>query len=524
MFKRFLSHHLLLGVLMTQIGISIQPSTQPSIVREQDYAAVADLEQRELWRQFVEISQIPRASYMEDEVARYVMREAAQHGCSAVRDSAGNVVVSKCASAPEYKDAPIVVIQCHLDMVCEKNKNVEHDFAKDPIRFVRKGNYLYADGTTLGADNGIGIATALALIGDRTLVHGPLEFLFTTVEEAGFNGANNVNADTIKGRILFNVDTEELHCVYVGCAGSACVIATLPIERMHANQASICYSITVDGLRGGHSGVDIDQGRVNALQVAGKILHDIKNAEIDFKLISIDGGNKRNAIARDAEIVVAVGPDQAAAFESMLALVEQGCLACYKTQEANMTICHRAVQASHSPMSTEHQNRIIGLMQAMPHGVVAMSRFIPNLVETSTNFARVSTTAEGVTFETMQRSLVGDQTQAIAMRVQEVCTAHGCRVELADGSPEWQPNENSQALRLAQNTYKRLFGGDVAVKAIHAGLECGAFVRQVPGLDAISFGPTIYDAHSPSEHVDVTTIPPFWQFLTGMLADVAQQK
>lgn len=519
--KRFFSHLLLLSVLMAQ-PLIIQPNTQSISTQNPGYAVVADLEPHSVWRYFAEISQIPRSSYHEDMVARKAMDEAAKYNCSAIRDSVGNVIVRKPASSPDYQDAPIVVIQCHLDMVCEKNKNIEHDFTKDPIRFVRKGNHLYADGTTLGADNGIGVAAALAIISSNNLVHGPLEFLFTVVEEAGFDGAKNVTADTINGRILLNIDTED-KALYIGCAGSACVIATLPLKRVNTNDACSYYAISIDGLRGGHSGVDIDQGRVNALQVAGKILQDLHNAKIDFKLISVDGGNKRNAIARDAEIVLAVRPGDVDAFESAISLIEQGCIACHKSNEANLMIAHRLALSSKPGMDADSQARVIELMQAMPHGVVAMSALIPNLVETSTNFARVATADGAITFETMQRSLVGEETKAIVTKVQNVCASYGCTVCVTDGSPEWQPNEQSQVLHMAQATSKRVFGEELPIKAIHAGLECGAFVRQVPGLDAISFGPTIYDAHSPSEHVDVTTVAPFWLFLTELIGDIARQ-
>lgn len=501
--------------------VAIQSNTQPNSVLTANNAAIADLEPQVLWHYFAEISQIPRGSYKEAAIAQYVMDEAIKHGCTAHKDAVGNVIVSKPASSALYKDVPIVVIQCHLDMVCEKNKHVVHDFEKDPITFVRKDYFLYADGTTLGADNGIGVAAALAIMQADNLVHGPLELLFTVVEEAGFDGAIAVNAHTIQGRKLINVDAEEDGSVYIGCAGSGCVLANMRSTREKLDESYVTFAVVVDGLRGGHSGVDIDQNRGNALKIAGQVLAALQKQKINFKLISIDGGNKRNAIARDVEILLAFPGHAIEQLKNACVAIEDVIKKQYGQVEQKMTITVMPRVCEKNAISAQDQVRIIDLIQAMPHGVIAMSKFINNLVETSTNFARIKTDENMICFETMQRSLVGQELDGIAQKVHKVCEAHGCNATIEDGSPEWQPNEHSAMLQVAQATYKRIFGKDVQVKAIHAGLECGAFVRQVPGLDAISFGPTIYDAHSPSEHIDARTVKPFWIYLTGMLADVA---
>ena len=505
----------LLGICMPNISEEIQNSTI------QHDLSLSGLEPQLLWNYFGQISQIPRGSGNESAIADFIISYATNNNCEAFKDNVGNVVVRKAASAVEYQKAPIVVIQSHLDMVCEKNKNIEHNFFTDPIQFMRKDNFLYAQGTTLGADNGIGVAASLAIIGSNDLAHGPLELLFTIKEETTFEGAKNINSETIKGRILLNIDTEEDGSIYVGCAGMTDVVGKVFFKKEQLTGSYNFVSILVDGLRGGHSGVDIDKDRVNALKIANIILQNF-NEIIKYRLVSIDGGNKRNAIARDIEFVLAIPTEQIQLFENVFSEIQNDLLNKYKTIEHGMTIEKKYIEQNQDVLDYASQEKIIHLLNAVPHGIIKMSSTIENMVETSTNLAQISTKEDCVVFETSQRSLIGSEMKKMANVIAQMFETVGVKSEIGEGSPEWQPNENSVILKKAKQVYENIFNKKPLVKAIHAGLECGAFVGQIEGLDAISFGPTIHDAHSPNEHIDVDAVKPFWVFLTGLLADVCK--
>lgn len=509
-------------LMLTIALLSVSVFVLGSETRVQNSRALDGLEPYIVWDYFKEITYIPRGSSNEAAIARFIMDQAAKNNLVAVKDSIGNVIVQKPASDKKYEQAPIIVIQSHMDMVCEKNKNVVHDFLKDPIKLIKKDNYLYADGTTLGADNGIGVATSLALMASKNLVHGPLEFLFTVMEESGFDGANNITASSIKGRTLINIDTEENGILYIGCAGSCATVATVPVTRQALEGSTKYIAITVDGLRGGHSGVDIDKDRVSGLKLASKLLHMLHN--VPYRLVSLDGGNKRNAIARDFELVIAIPENQQSHFEQEFLHIKESLLSQYKSIEKQLNINKKYVESKDQPFDLKTQENIIYLLDIVPHGVIKMSADIKELVETSTNLARISTTKDTVVFETMQRSMVANQLKKCAFSIDQIFKSAGARVVIEEGSPEWEPKINSPVLKTAQDVYYSLYKKPAEIKAIHAGLECGAFVNHIPGLDTVSFGPTIHDAHSPSEHIDVTTVKPFWDFLTALLGHIAQKQ
>ncbi len=507
-------------MVLTMMQITLTKSH--SEIRQNNLTILSNLKPSSVWEEFAAIS-IPRGSGNEAKVAEYIISQALISGCNAFKDNIGNVIVRKSASSTNYENVPYLTIQSHMDMVCEKNKDVQHDFTKDEIRFVHKDNFLYADGTTLGADNGIGVATALSIIKSKNLIHGPLEFLFTVHEEDGFDGAFNIKPESLKGRILLNIDTEEQDSIYIGCAGSSYVLAELPIKREKLVDNFKNLTISVDGLRGGHSGVDIDKkDRPNSFQLANSILKNLQG--IDFRIISIDGGNKRNAIARDVEIQMLILAEQENLFNSRFSEITKALIKEFD-QEKNLKFITNSLDSKDNDvLSEKDQKNLLSLLDKMPHGVIKMSEKIDNLVETSTNFARISTNNDSISFETMQRSLIRSELDKIAKEVQNVSISYGANAKIEFSSPEWEPNPNSPILNLAKSTYKKLFSTDAFVKAIHAGLECGAFAQQIPGLDTISFGPTIIDAHSPNEHVDINTVQPFWNFLTKLIEDFAEQK
>jgi dipeptidase D len=479
-----------------------------------------DLQPAIVWNYFDEISKIPRASGNEIGIANFILNEAHLLKLEAFKDNVGNVIVKKPASSELYKNSPIVVIQSHIDMVCEKNKNINHDFSKDPIQFVRKDNLLFANGTTLGADNGIGVAASLAIMKSDNLIHGPLEFIFTVMEESGFDGANNISENSVKGRILVNLDAEEEGSIYIGCAGSHDVVGILYLTREKVEKKSKFFSISIEGLRGGHSGVDIDKNRVNALKLAAYVLR--KLCTINYRLVSINGGNKRNAIPRDIEFVLSIANEDEQLFHETFDNIKNDMLNEFGKIEKKLSIDKKSIDEDQEVFSKEVQSKIIELLETIPHGVIKVSQTLDNIVETSTNLARISTKEDSVMFETMQRSLVKTELKKIVEQVANVFSNLNLQVIIGAGSPEWQPNENSNVLNFAKKTFSKVFNKNPEIKAIHAGLECGAFVNQIPGLDTISFGPTINDAHSPNEHIDVNTVNPFWTFLTQLLEDMAK--
>jgi dipeptidase D len=478
--------------------------------------AIKDLHPARLWHYFAELSAIPRCSKHEELAARYVLTTAKRFGLEAFLDTAGNVIARKHA-APGRDSAPMVALQSHLDMVCEKNNDRAHDFSRDPIELVRDGNFLRANGTTLGADNGIGVATALALMEDHGVSHGPLEFLFTVDEETGLNGANNLAPGLLKSRMLINLDSEDEGVVYVGCSGGVDTTGNLPVRFEPLPAKHRLMSIRVRGLRGGHSGLEIHVGRGNAIKLLARTLAALE----PLRLCSIQGGNKRNAIPREAQALIAV---PLAAVEKMAA----GVAAMQKTFTVEIAAVEPDLRvsleaAANKPrrvMSGLSQRTVVYLLRALPHGVLAMSKDIPGLVETSTNCAKVTTGAKNVLIETSQRSSVESGKQEAMNMVASVFALAGAKVKHGAGYPGWKPDLASPLLRLAQDTYEKLFGRAVEIKAVHAGLECGIIGEKYPVMDMLSLGPTLQMVHSPEERADIASVEKYWRFLAGILEAV----
>jgi dipeptidase D len=481
--------------------------------------AIKGLKPELVWKYFAEISRIPRCSKHEGAIAEYVIDTAKRLGLQAMQDGTGNIVVKKSAS-PGLTRARGIVLQGHLDMVCEKNADKVHDFTTDPIVLVRKDNVVMADGTTLGADNGVAVATNLAIMEDNSIEHGPLEFLFTVDEETGLTGAAGLSADFLDGRILLNLDSEEEGSLYVGCSGGKDTLGTWRVKFEPVPEGSAACSVTVSGLRGGHSGLEIDKGRGNAIRILNRVL--LRLYGLGARLSSMDGGNKRNAIPRECSAVV---------FLPKKKLVEAGAAVKYSNvtlkgelasvdPDLSVNLAELPDAGKAKVVSKSDQDAISRAIAALPHGVLKMSADIPGLVETSTNVAVVSTTGKGIVLATSQRSSVASELDEAVLSVTSIFELAGATAESSDGYPGWKPNMSSPVLKLSKETYKSLFGKEATVKAIHAGLECGIIGERISGMDMISFGPTLEGVHSPDEKIYIDSVERFWKFLLAILKNV----
>ncbi len=482
-------------------------------------SAIEGLEPKRLWEYFAELSEIPRGSKHEAKAAAYVFGVAKNLGLEVEQDKVGNVVVRKPAS-PGLENAPMIALQGHIDMVCEKNKEVKHDFMKDPINLKRDGNFVTADGTTLGADNGIGVCTALALMEEKNIKHGPMEFLFTIDEETGLTGANNLQPGFIKSKILLNLDSEEEGILYVGCAGGADTVGILPIVYEPCPPKHTMMLLKVDGLRGGHSGLEINSGRGNAIKLINRALMNL--SDFGVRLSSIEGGNKRNAIPRETEAVIAVPLKNTETVINEVAVWDAIFKAEFATVDGGVKLSIEGLKGKKvKVLKKAIQKKLMNLLAAITHGVIAMSPDIPGLVQTSTNLAVVNTTKKRIAIATSQRSSVESEKAAILQSVTSVFQLAGAEVEHSDGYPGWKPNLQSGILEIAKKTYKEKFGKEVEVKAIHAGLECGIIGEKYPGMDMISLGPTMEMVHSPDERVHINTVKIFWDYLLAILENVS---
>lgn len=480
--------------------------------------ALKGLKPELLWKYFGEIVRIPRCSKSEEKIAQYVVETASRLGLEAEQDSFGNVVVRKPAS-PGRDNVPAVVLQGHLDMVCEKNADKTHDFSTDPIEIVRKGNVLMANGTTLGADNGVAVATNLAIMEDQTLEHGPLEFLFTVDEETGLTGAANLQPGFLTGRTLLNLDSEEEGAIYVGCAGGKDTTGRWSVDLETIPSGFTPVEIAVRGLKGGHSGLEINAGRGNAIKLLNRIL--LRLHELGARLNRIEGGNKRNAIPREARAVVFVPNEKKQEADELVARLNDVMRAEVPTVEPDLSITvSAAVQVAGKAIPTTLQDKILRTISGLPHGVIKMSAEVPGLVETSTNVAVISTVDGKIELATSQRSSVGSEILEIAESVASVFRLGGAEVAQGSGYPGWKPNLDSPILDIARRTYEKLYGKEVEIKAVHAGLECGIIGERYEGMDMISFGPTLEAVHSPDEKIHIDSVPKFWEYLLEILKSV----
>ena len=479
--------------------------------------AVEGLQPELFWRYFAAIARIPRPSQHEERIARYVRDTAARLGLRAVQDRVGNVVVRKPAS-PGRERVRSLCLQAHLDMVCEKNAAKVHDFYKDPIELVRKGDVLTANGTTLGADNGVGVAANLAIMADRTLVHGPLELLFTVDEETGLTGAQNLDPALLASRTLLNLDSEEEGVLFVGCAGGRDTEGRWPVAWERAPAHSAAYDLSVKGLRGGHSGLEIDKGLGNAIKLLNRAV--LRLADIDARLAAITGGKMRNAIPREGRALLFIPSEESGGRAAALVAELNGT---FRAELANvepelvLSLTAAGEGGNGKVLLPALQQQLCRTIAALPHGVLHLSAAIPGLVETSTNLAAIATTEREIVLVTSQRSAVASRLTEAGETVAAIFALGGARVETGAGYPGWQANLASPILKIAQDCYRSLYGREAGVKAIHAGLECGMLGERLPGMDMVSFGPTLKAVHSPDEQIEIASVAKFWDFLLAIL-------
>jgi dipeptidase D len=481
--------------------------------------SITDLEPKSLWRHFDEIRKIPRCSGNEEQARRYVVAFAKSQSLEAQEDETGNVVVRVPATQGREK-APTVILQGHLDMVCEKNSDVSHDFSKDAIQLLRDGEWLKAKGTTLGSDNGIGVAAALAAAEDKDVVHGPLELLFTVDEEVGLTGAGKLESGFLTGTRLLNLDSEELGSAFIGCAGGGDSTMTLAVGRKKAPADTTSVRIHVTGLRGGHSGLDIREQRGNAIKILARTLWDA-GREFSIRVSSFDGGNKRNAIPREAQAVVFVPKRERDDFSRFVTNLQSTIAMELGGKETGLKISVEPAKGAADALDENVQLRFLNLLRAIPHGVDAMSYDIPDLVETSNNLATVSTEERKIIIGTSTRSSIKSALQALRDRIRAVAELAGADVQEDAPYPGWKPNLESELLRVFRSVHNEVLGTEPEAKAIHAGLECGIIGEKYPGMDMISFGPQIEHPHSPDERINIPSVDTFWRVLTSVLEALA---
>jgi dipeptidase D len=479
--------------------------------------ALTNLEPQPLWKHFDQLAAIPRASTKEAAARDYVRGVAKRVGLEAKQDSAGNLIVHKPAK-PGRENAPITLLQGHLDMVCEKNENTVHNFDKDPIKVLRDGDWLKADGTTLGSDNGVGVAAALAVMESQDIPHGPLEFAFTIDEETGLTGASLFEPGILKAKYFLNLDTEEEGQLCIGCAGGVNTTMRRKVKLIPSG-AGAAYRVKVTGLHGGHSGVDIHIGRGNALRVMGSALQQLLDG-LPVQLAQVNGGSAHNAIPREAVAIVVLDAAREKDMKKLVASVE----ATYKSEFGNFDPALQIlVEPTERPamiMDVADAKSVAALLVGLPHGILAMSPDVPGLVQTSTNLATVNTKGDVVEVITSQRSAIATSKDAAARMVATVARLAGFEPEHTGSYPGWKPEPNNDLVRKMQEVHEKVFGEPAKLIAMHAGLECGVIGEKYPGMQLISFGPTIQHPHSPNERVQISSVQHFWNYLKQVLASV----
>lgn len=467
-----------------------------------------------VWNIFDQITKVPRPSKKEEKIRQWLVDFAKQHNIECHLDATGNILMRKPAT-PGYEDHQTIVMQGHIDMVCEKNSGVDHDFENDPIETIIDGDWVKANGTTLGADNGVGVALSLACLIDDSFQHGPLEALFTYDEETGLTGANAIEEGFMTGKVLINLDSETEGQIFIGCAGGMDTVGLFHYTPAPAPKDLYYAKVKVSGLLGGHSGGDIHLQHANANKVLARFL----TTQPDAVLAAIHGGNLRNAIAREAEAVIGIpysSKDNVVAELNQFAAIIEGEVG---DIEKGMKLTIETVDTPETVIEKEVADRLIKALIVCPHGVQGMSRSMPGLVETSTNMASVKMIEPGVIkVETSQRSSVESEKRAIAQAVATTFSLAGAEVKQGSGYPGWKPNTNSPIMKVCADTYRDLYGKEPEILAIHAGLETGLFLTKYPYLDMVSIGPTMEGVHSPDERLYIPSVGTFYAYLKEVLS------
>lgn len=493
--------------------------TQKIRKEDKNMEVLQNLEPKKVFQYFEEISLIPRGSGNEEAISNYLVDFAKKLNLEVIQDSALNVIIKKPGTVG-YENAPVVILQGHMDMVCEKNKGTEHDFEKDPLKLRVVGDHVFATDTTLGADNGIAVAYGLAILASNDIAHPPLEVLITTDEETGMSGAMAVESKDVQGKLLINLDNEEEGQLLVSCAGGVRSKHILDIEWEESNSDKVALHISIRGLKGGHSGIEINKERGNSNKLMGRVLKNLIG-KIDFNLVALNGGSKNNAIPREMDAVILVDAKDVA---TVNALIEeyQGFFANELTAQdpdVKLTVANHSEKVE-KVFTLACTKRAIDLLYLIPNGINSMSVVISGLVESSTNLGVVTTTDTTVEYDSAIRSSVGSLKEEITLRSKTVAELVGARFETTAGYPEWQYNANSKLRDICQRVHNNMYGKDAEIVAIHAGVECGLFNERLGNLDMISFGPNLYDVHTPQEHMSISSVKNIWEYLLEVLKEI----
>jgi len=473
-----------------------------------------DLNPRQVFRYFEELTTIPRCSGSEKQVSDYLVSFAREKKLEVVQDKALNVIIKKPGTAG-YEKSPAVIIQGHMDIVCEKSKESRHDFSRDPLALKIEGDFVRADGTTLGADNGIGVAYGLALLDSADIPHPPLELLVTTNEETGMKGAHALAADHLTGKTLLNIDAEEEGVLYVSCAGGVDVVCEFDTRWEHVRRAAL--TIVISGLSGGHSGMEIVRQRANAIKLLGRILAEARAAG-EFHIAAIAGGSKSNAIAREAQATVAADTTVLERIESIVTRFSKDLKAEFATADPEIKVAAAAAAEVRRQLDTASTEKIVDFLMAAPNGVQSMSQELEGLVESSLNLGILEQLGDSIKITVSVRSSVDSIREEIARRIETLARLVDAKSARTGAYPGWQYQEDSTIRDLCVSAYKEVSGRDAQIQAIHAGLECGLLREKLPQTDMISFGPNLYNVHTPDEHLSIGSVANTWTFLMAVLA------
>ncbi|MFQ1014433.1 aminoacyl-histidine dipeptidase [Avibacterium paragallinarum] len=480
---------------------------------------IQQLQPQLLWKWFDQICAIPHPSYHEEALANFIVNWAKEKQFFVERDEVGNILIRKPATKG-MENRPSVVLQAHLDMVPQANEDTPHNFQTDPIQPYIEGEWVTAKGTTLGADNGIGLASALAALEDENLAHPELEVLLTMTEEQGMEGAIGLRPNWLKSQLMINTDTEENGEIYIGCAGGINADLTIPVQKI-ANPYANSYQLVLKGLRGGHSGVDIHTGRVNAIKTLVRFLAHLNQhyPHTEFAISQINGGSVRNAIPREAFVTLSIEGDVAplqSAVENFAVLLKTE----LAIAEPNLSLFLQPVEKTAQIFDRTSQNNVINLLNALPNGVIRQSDAVKNVVETSLSLGVINTEADQINATILIRSLIESGKHSVQETLTSLAELCGASVIFSGDYPGWEPQPDSPMLALTCKIYADILGYEPEIKVIHAGLECGLLKKIYPNLDVVSIGPTIINAHSPDEKVHIPAVQTYWELLTKMLAEV----
>ncbi len=468
---------------------------------------------------FEEISKVPRCSGNEKAISDYLVKFAKKHNLEVIQDEVLNVIIKKPAS-PGYENAPGVVLQGHMDMVCVKNADKVHDFSKDPIVFKYVDDMIYADGTTLGADNGIALALAMTVLTSEDIKHPPIEVLITVDEESGMTGAKHLNPEHISGKILINLDSEEEGKLLVSCAGGLRAAININAEWENAPKNLISYTISMRGLMGGHSGTEIDKERGNANKLLGRVLHDLYK-ETPFNLAYISGGSRANVIPSEAEAVIFISPDKLQATENKIKECNEILKNEFKISDPNVDVnVSKSEKVFDKILDSTATAKVIDLLMAIPNGIQTMSKSIEGLVESSSNIGVLTTDNKGIRFEFSIRSSVSSRKNYIKEQIDTIAKLANVEFQVSGEYPAWEYNPDSKIREVCQKVYKEKYGEEPEIVAVHAGVECGLFGEKIPDFDMISMGANAYDAHTTNEHVSISSVKRTYEYLLAILEEL----